>query len=78
MIAIMNKSVDSSTYTSLRKIAIIRPIPKNNYPTSVKDPRPIIILPYLSKILERAVHAQHVHYCETNGVLASFQSEFRK
>lgn len=76
--AIINKSIQSSTYPSLWKIAIIRPIPKNNHPASVKDLRPISILPYLSKILERVVHGQLIRYCEANGVLPLFQSGFRK
>lgn len=76
--AIINKSILSSTYPSLWKTAIIHPIPKNNSPGSIKDLRPISILPYLSKILEKIVHGQLIRYCETNGILPSYQSGFRK
>ncbi|CAG4966906.1 unnamed protein product [Colias eurytheme] len=76
--AIINKSLSSSHFPSQWKIALVRPIPKNSNPTALKDLRPISILPYLSKILERVVYNQVTKYCELNNILPEFQSGFRK
>lgn len=76
--AIINKSIETSTYPSLWKMALVRPIPKKPNPVDLKDLRPISILPCLSKILEKVVHAQVMHYCETQYILPLYQSGFRK
>lgn len=75
---IINKSISSSTFPDTWKTAIIRPIPKTSCPVSFKDLRPISILPYLSKILEKVVYSQLHRYIESNELLPVLQSGFRK
>lgn len=53
---IINKSIETSTFPSLWRRAIVCPIPKTSEPVNLKDLRPISILPCLSKILERVVY----------------------
>lgn len=55
---IINTSITTSTFPSLWKIAIVRPLPKHSAPVDLKDLRPISILPCLSKVLEKAVCVQ--------------------
>lgn len=76
--AIINRSILTSSFPSIWKCAVIRPIPKNNTPNDIKDLRPISLLPYLSKLLERVVYGQLQRYCERNNILPSLQSGFRK
>lgn len=47
-------------------------------PSDISDLRPISILPYISKILERAVHNQLSTFVETSGILPPHQSGLRK
>ncbi|XP_026318090.1 uncharacterized protein LOC113228882 [Hyposmocoma kahamanoa] len=75
---IINRSITTGTVPSQRKQALVTPLPKVNNPTELKDLRPISILPFLSKILEKAVYSQLVKFVEANNVLPVLQSEFRK
>lgn len=75
---IINTSFVTSTFPHLWKTALVRPIPKNSNVNDVKDLRPISILPYLSKILEKAVCNQMSRYLEENSILPQLQSGFRK
>lgn len=75
---IVNKSIETSTFPELWKTAIVKPLPKNNNPKDYKDLRPISILPFMSKILEKAVCMQLTQYLETNNILPTKQSGFRK
>lgn len=75
---IINQSIATCTFPSQWKTALVRPIPKNNNPNEPKDLRPISLLPYLSKILERVVFNQLSRYCESQGILPKLQSGFRK
>lgn len=76
--AIINRSIVTSSFPDLWKIAIVRPIPKVSNPTSVRDLRPISLLPCLSKILERVVSNQLTLYLEHHGILPLAQSGFRR
>lgn len=76
--SIINNSLLSGTYPSAWQEAIIKPLPKKGNVNSVKDLRPISILPCLSKVLEKVVHAQVSKYIEINNILPVYQSGFRK
>lgn len=76
--AIINKSISTSVFPDAWKVALVTPLPKTNNVTSFKDLRPISILPCLSKILERVVYMQLSAFLETNKVLPTLQSGFRK
>ncbi|XP_059054939.1 uncharacterized protein LOC131848983 [Achroia grisella] len=75
---IINKSIESSTFPAIWKTAVVCPIPKVTNPSNLSDLRPISILPFLSKVLERIVHLQVSYYLEANNILPPFQSGFRK
>lgn len=66
---IVNHSILTSTFPDLWKIAVVRPIPKKSDPTQLKDLRPISILPFLSKVLEKIVNVQLTKYLEQSNIL---------
>lgn len=70
---IFNKIITSSQFPSKWKVARIIPIPKTR-----SEYRPIAILPYLSKVLERIMHNQITHYLNNNNLLSDRQSGFRQ
>ena len=49
-VQIINKSIDKKCFPNSGKIARVCPIPQVDPPTSVKDFRPISVLPVLSKV----------------------------
>lgn len=75
---ILNKSIVSGTVPIQWKEAVVNPLSKVDQPHDLKDLRPISILPYLSKILEKIVYNQLSKYVENNNILPTFQSGFRK
>ncbi|KAJ8732388.1 hypothetical protein PYW07_014987 [Mythimna separata] len=75
---IVNTSIDTNSFPNSWKCAVVRPLPKTSNPSSVKDLRPVSILPCLSKVLERVVYNQMLKYLEANNMLPDLQSGFRK
>ncbi|XP_028156407.1 uncharacterized protein LOC114349991 [Ostrinia furnacalis] len=75
---IVNCSILEGSFPECWKIAVVKPLPKINHPTTVHELRPISILPCLSKILERIVCDQLTKYLETEDILPQRQSGFRK
>lgn len=74
---ILNTSITSGMFPSVWKQAQITPLPKKNNPSSLSDYRPISILPFLSKLLERLVHHQLTSFLIRHNLLNPFQSGFR-
>lgn len=74
---IINFSLFSGVFPSIWKKAQIIPIPKKTVTSDIKDYRPISILPFLSKVLERVVHRQLSQYLQSHSLLNTFQSGFR-
>ncbi|XP_050342349.1 serine/arginine repetitive matrix protein 2-like [Nymphalis io] len=74
---IFNNSINSCTFPDSWKDAQIIPLPKKNNPSSYGDYRPISILPFLSKVLERLVHQQLNLFLSSYNLLNPFQSGFR-
>lgn len=75
---IVNGSIASGVVPHQWKEAIVNPLSKVDQPNELKDLRPISILPFLSKVLEKAVYYQLSSYIENNNILPSLQSGFRK
>ena len=75
---IVNRSITSGRVPRQWKESLVIPLPKTDNPTELRELRPISILPYLSKILEKAVFEQLSKYVESNGVLPLLQSGFRR
>lgn len=76
--SIINNSIISSTYPTLWKTAVIKPLPKLSDPKDLKDLRPISILPFLSKVLEKVVYQQVLEFCDANNIFPDLQSGFRR
>ena len=75
---IINESIECQIFPSQWKLSKISPIPKISNPIEPSDYRPISILPILSKVYEKVIMTQLVHYLETNQLLSKHQSGFRK
>ena len=69
---IFNFILMSSSFPAQWKIAKIIPVPKSNH-----DLRPIAILPFLSKALEKIMHSQISEFLNYNNMLFEKQSGFR-
>lgn len=74
---IINFSLSTSSFPSIWKKAYVLPTPKKTSPSLHTDFRPICILPFLSKILERVVHYQLSNYMNFHKLFNPFQSGFR-
>lgn len=74
---IFNFSLSSKVFPNSWKLATVVPLPKNNKPSSFSHYRPISILPFLSKVMERLVHQQLSLFLQRNNLLNELQSGFR-
>ncbi|CAH2220908.1 jg13462 [Pararge aegeria aegeria] len=75
---IFNFSLSSGEFPKSWRKAHIIPIPKTKNPISFSQYRPISILPFLSKVLERIVHFQLNSFLVNNNILSPYQSGFRR
>ena len=75
--SILNSSISSFNFPSSWKDGQIIPIPKKLNPSSFSEYRPISLLPFLSKVLERLVHQQFSMFLFNHNLLNKFQSGFR-
>lgn len=74
---IFNFSLTSKTFPNIWRFANVIPIPKVSNPSLPSHYRPISILPFLSKILERIIHFQLTLFLTRHNILSPFQSGFR-
>lgn len=74
---IINVCLEVGYFPNHWKHAKVCPVPKISTPKNYSDLRPISILPFLSKILEKVVYKQLYIYCIENKILPSHQSGFR-
>ena len=75
--SILNNSISCGLFPKVWKDAQVIPLPKKNSPSTYSDFRPISILPFLSKVLERLVHHQLSNFLSSNNLLNPLQSGFR-
>lgn len=73
-----NSIITTSSFPDSWKIAKVLPIPKKSNPENVGDYRPISLLPALSKVWETLIKTQVVDHLDTNNLLYTNQSGFRK
>ena len=76
---IVNFSVNSSSVPDKLKLAYVTPVPKKVCvsPTDFKSFRPISNLPFLSKVLERAILSRLNIYLHENNLMDENQSAYR-
>ena len=75
---LFNLSIRTETFPREWKSALVIPIPKTGDLTSVKNYRPISLLPLPGKILEKLVHRQLSGHLEGESLLINEQHGFRK
>ncbi len=74
---IINTSIVTGIFPESWKHALVVPILKHGDAADVSNYRPISLLPILSKVLEKTVSTQLVHYLEANKLLSKNQHGFR-
>ena len=75
---IVNLCLEVGYFPAIWKEALVCPLPKIPNPKAYSDLRPISLLPFLSKVLERIVYQQVFEYICINSILPFYQSGFRK
>lgn len=78
LVVLFNKSITESTFPDAWKRAIIVPVNKIANPTSANDYRPIALLPFLCKLLEKIIFNQLEEYLDSHQLLDPLQCGFRK
>ena len=74
---LINRAILEHKVPTQWKKAKVVPLFKNGNKEVPNNYRPISLLPVVSKILERVVHKQLLHYIQSYNLLASEQSGFR-
>lgn len=77
LLHIVNSSLEKGIFPDELKINTVIPIPKISNTIKVSEMRPINLLPFCEKVLERVVYQQLVTYFESNQLFYKFQSGFR-
>jgi len=75
---LFNKSLRQGIFPDILKIAIIVPVPKGGDATQITNYRPISLLSYISKILEKCVKEKTLNYLSHINFLAEQQFGFTK
>ena len=78
LVKLFNSSLTSNVFRALWKKANIFPLKKSKAPSSPSDFRPIALLCFLSKVLEKIAHSQLMEHLETSKTLDPKQTGFRR
>ncbi|XP_022792245.1 uncharacterized protein LOC111331405 [Stylophora pistillata] len=73
-----NTSFSSNTFAQVWKLAEVIPLVKSGDADQPSNKRPISLLPIMSKVCERAAHAQFVNFLDQNGKIAKIKNGSRK
>jgi len=74
---ICNKSLSSGIFPDHLKYAIVKPLFKKDDKSKISNYRPISILSYFSKVLEKVMYNQRQEHLNKHGILAEEQFGFR-
>jgi hypothetical protein len=74
---VFNYATTTSTFPTLWKQAIVRPVAKSQSPAGPFDFRPISILPVFAKAFERLLYDRILVHVTANNILSGIQSGFR-
>lgn len=78
LMELTNCSLSEGIFPACWKKALVRPLlKKKNLETIWKNYRPVSNLPYVSKLLERAVADYLVQYIDVNNLMEPYQSAYR-
>lgn len=75
---VINQSINESTFPTVLKTAIVKPVFKSGDKLQVSNYRPISILPTISKVLEKVVAEQLMEHLDSLEMLHPLQFGFRK
>lgn len=78
ILQLFNACLKYGIFPSSLKIAIIKPIFKGGDSQTINNYRPISILPFMSKILEKLIHCRLVKHLEKNDIIHENQFGFQK
>lgn len=78
LVHFINICLDQGKFPSRLKIAVIKPIYKSGDRTHITNYRPISILPYISKIVEKVIHIRIMEHVSKNNIICPNQFGFRK
>ena len=78
MVHLINICLQCGVFPDALKIAIVKPIYKGGDKASFTNYRPISILPYISKILEKIIHLRIMTYVLDANILNNKQFGFQK
>ena len=74
---LINLSLQKGIFPSVEKVAKVTPIYKAEEKTLFDNYRPISVLNIVSKVIEKVIYMQLIHYLETNKLLNQHQFGFR-
>ena len=75
---LFNTCLESGIFPSTLKVAIIKPIFKSGDCHLINNYRPISILPFMSKILEKLIYHRLIKHLEENNIIHENQFGFQK
>ena len=75
---LFNSCLKSGTFPLRFKIAVIKPIFKSGDRQEVSNYRPISILPFMSKILEKLIYCRLINHLDDNHIIHDNQFGFQK
>ena len=78
LVRIFNASIQEGIFPTLWKTSLLVALKKISIPTLPSDFRPIALLCFLSKVLEKLVHDQITNFLQINNLLDPMQTGFRK
>ena len=78
LVHLINICLINGVFPSALKMAIIKPVFKSGDRRIFNNYRPISILPYISKILEKIIHNRTMTFIQDSQILSSYQFGFQK
>lgn len=75
---LFNYCIENKSFPKLWKTAIVVPLPKVMNPKTLKDVRPISLLPVMSKVFEKNLSTQIIDYLVARKIYPAMQSGYRK
>ena len=78
LVHFVNICLSEGIFPNNMKLAVVKPIYKTGNKNNMSNYRPISILPYVSKILEKIVHNRITKYLSDNRILSPSQFGFQR